>query len=228
MSNSPLMSMLAQSLGPSQISQLSQQIGAQPNQTQSALNAALPMLLGGLARNASTPKGAQGLAGALDRDHDGTLLDNLGGLLGGGGGGGGGLDMGGLLGMAASMLTQAPGPSNAKTVDGAGILGHILGGKQPAVEQGVAKASGLNMGQVGQLLALVAPMIMGALGKTKSSQGLDAGGLASMLGNESAKVGGSGGAGGILGSLLDKDDDGSIADDIAQMAGRQLLGGLFK
>lgn len=228
MSNSPLMSMLAQSLGPAQLNELSQKIGAQPSQTQSALNAALPMLLGGLARNASTSEGAKSLAGALDRDHDGTLLDNLGGLLGGGGGGGG-LDVGGLLGMAATMLTQAPGPSSAKTVDGAGILGHILGGKQPAVEQGVARASGLDMGQVSQLLVLVAPMIMSALGKTKGSQGLDAGGLASMLGKESAGLGGGdAGVGGLLGSLLDKDDDGSVADDIAQMAGRQILGSLFK
>ncbi|MFK7987419.1 MAG: DUF937 domain-containing protein [Sandaracinaceae bacterium] len=231
MSNSQLMSTLIQSLAGGQLNQLSQQIGASPSQTQSALGAALPMLVGALAQNSSTPAGAQSLAKAIDRDHDGSVLDNLGSILGGASGGsGGGMDMGGLLSMAAGMLTQAPGPSSAKSVDGAGILGHILGGKQSSVAQGVSKASGLDMGQVTQLLILVAPMIMGALGKAKQSQGLDAGGLADMLGNESQQMGGGPGrgAGGLLGSLLDSDNDGSIADDIASMAGKQLLGSLFK
>ena len=42
------------------------------------------MILAGLARNAAQPEGADPLHGAVQRDHDGSLLDDLGGFLGGG------------------------------------------------------------------------------------------------------------------------------------------------
>ena len=81
---------------------------------------------------------------------------------------------------------------------------------------------------------MVAPLIMSALGKTKKATGSDAGGLASMLqlaagSVEPSQPGNEGG--GLLGALLDKDDDGSVADDIAKLgaevAGKKLLGSLF-
>ncbi len=242
---SQLLKTLTDNLDASTLSQISQQIGANPSQTQSAISAALPMLVGGLARNTQTPEGANALAGALDRDHDGSLLDNLGpmlgslagggggggaagalgalgGLLGGGGGGGG---AGSLLGMAASMLGGAPGNGSGRTVNGAGILGHILGGAQGAVQNNVAQASGLNAGQAGQLLSTLAPMIMGALGRTRQQQGLDAGGLASMLQGESQSL--AGGAQNAITSFLDADGDGDMTDDLMKLAGQKLLGGLF-
>lgn len=226
---SELLSTISEALDAQKIGELSRQIGAQPDQTQSALSAALPMLVGGLARNASTPDGAQALQGALERDHDGTLLDSLGSLLGGAqqqqSSG-----LGGLLGMAASMVTDAPGPGSARSADGDGILGHILGGKRAPVEQGVSKASGLSGAQVGQLLALLAPIVMAALGRQRQRQNLDAGGLTDMLQRESGQLGG-GAAGGILGSLLGGDDDSSVADGVAkvgmEMVGRKILGSLF-
>ncbi len=225
---SELLSTISEALDAQKIGELSRQIGAQPDQTQSALSAALPMLVGGLARNASTPDGAQALQGALERDHDGTLLDSVGSLLGGGQQQSGGL--GGLLGMAASMVTDAPGPGSARSADGDGILGHILGGKRAPVEQGVSKASGLSGAQVGQLLALLAPLVMAALGRQRQRQNLDAGGLTDMLQRESGQLGG-GAAGGILGSLLGGDDDSSVADGVAkvgmEMVGRKILGSLF-
>lgn len=226
---SELLSTISEALDAQKISELSRQIGAQPQQTQTALSAALPMLVGGLAKNASTPGGAQQLQGALERDHDGTLLDSLGTLLGGSAPSGG-ASTGGLLGMVASMVTEAPGPGSARSADGAGILGHILGGKREPVERGVAKASGLSGAQVAQLLALLAPIVMAALGRQRQRRGLDAGGLSDMLQRESGKLGG-GAAGGILGSLLGGDDDDGVADGVAQvgmeMVGKKILGSLF-
>lgn len=217
------------------VQQISQQIGASPSQTQSAISAALPALLGGLQQQTKEPEQAQKLASALDRDHDGSLLDGIGGMLSGlsGGGDQSGPGLGGLLGMAGSMLAAAPGPGSNKTTDGDGILGHILGGKRPAVEQGMAKASGLDLSQVTKLLPLLAPLVMGALGKAKQAGGLDAGGLGDLLGGVMQQMGGNGGnagsgAGGLLGGLLDSDGDGSIADDLAGMAAKNVLGGLFK
>jgi len=80
---SGLLDSIGDTLGADLQQQLGQQIGADPQKTSQAIQAALPMLLSGLNHNASKPDGAASLLGALQRHHDGSLLDNLGGLLGG-------------------------------------------------------------------------------------------------------------------------------------------------
>lgn len=54
-----------------------QRVGTTPQQTGAAMEAALPLLLGAMTRNAQDPQGAQSLAGALDQ-HDGRSLDLFG------------------------------------------------------------------------------------------------------------------------------------------------------
>lgn len=188
-----------QQLGPDTIQQLSGAIGADPAATSNAVNLAIPTLLGGLSQNAAQPQGAAALDNALNQ-HDGSILDNLGGLLGGGGSGGG---MGGGIGGA--------------------ILGHILGAKRGSVEQGVGRASGLDGAQVAQLLALLAPIVMGVLGRMKKSQGLDANKLPEVL-QQSRQQGEKEVPG--LGGMLDQNNDGSVADDLLRM-GSSALGGMF-
>ncbi|HEX8153931.1 MAG TPA: DUF937 domain-containing protein, partial [Thermoanaerobaculia bacterium] len=76
-----------QQLGPDSIQQMSSTLGADPAATSKAISLALPALLGGLSQNAAHPQGAAALDSALEQ-HDGSILDNLGGLLGGGAAGG--------------------------------------------------------------------------------------------------------------------------------------------
>lgn len=198
---SMLLNMLTSQLAGPMIGQLAGQIGASEQQTGAAVSTAVPMLVTALARNASSPQGAEALAGALARDHDGSLLDNIGGLLAG----------------------QAAG----KQVDGTGILGHLLGAKRGRVEQAVSSSSGLDLGAVAKLLPLLAPIVMSLLGKTKKEQGLDVGGLASMLGGERDEIDRQApGMAGMVGQLLDADGDGSVADDLLKMGGG-LLGGFL-
>jgi hypothetical protein len=182
---------LMQQLGGDTVRQLSTQLGADPATTQKAMGAALPAILGALARNAQSADGAASLAGALERDHDGSALQDITSTLGAGG--------------------------------GAGILKHVFGGRQGAVEQGVGAATGLSGPQAGQLLAMLAPIVMGALGSAKRSGGLDAGGLAAMLGQERAAIGGGtgGGLGGLM-KLIDQDGDGSVIDDLGGMLGKMM------
>lgn len=179
---------------------LSRSIGADDQTTQRAMMAALPVLLGAMNRNTNDPQGAQSLASALERDHDGSLLDHLSGFLTGG--------------------TTAPGV-NPKATDGQGILGHILGGQRGQVEQGVAKATGLDSHQVTKLLTTLAPLVMAYLGRQKRERNLDPGGLSDLLRQESAQAtqAAPNDLLGTIGSFLDRDGDGNPLNDV--------LGGLL-
>lgn len=248
---SSLFDQLSQHVNADTIGQIAGQIGATPAQTKTAVSAAMPMLLGALARNSATPQGAAGILGALERDHDGSLLDNLGGLLGGitggsggSGGSGGGLgDIGGILGGLLGGGSTGAGSGGGMMDMGGAILGHVFGGKQGNVAASLGKSTGLASGQILQLLAMLAPIVMGVLGKhNQQSGGLDQGGLADILGGAFQKsaaqapasvtagagAGGAGGIGDLLSSVLDANHDGSVIDDLMQQGGGilgSLLGG---
>ena len=72
--------------------------------------------------------------------------------------------------------------------DGDKILGHVFGDKKPAVESQVAAFGGISGGQGEDLMKMLAPLVLGYLGKEKSAGELDVGSLSEMLGG-----GGSGG-----------------------------------
>lgn len=204
---SGILDILSQQLGGDAIRQMSRQLGADEGATQSAIAGALPVLIGALSKNAAKPGGADALSSALERDHDGSVLDHLGAVLGGSGGGG---------------LSQ-------RSLNGTGILGHILGGERSDVEASLGRAAGLDAGSAGKLLAMLAPLVMGALGRTQRQQGLDSGGLADLLNGERrrARAAAPSGLGGLVGSFLDQDGDGDYKDDVAKM-GMGMLGKLFK
>src|SRR5215471_13703239 len=92
-----LQQVLGSALNEDTIKQMSQNLGADQQTTSNAVQAALPMLIGAMAHKSSTEEGASSLLGALDRDHDGSILNDVAGFLGGG-----------------------------NTGSGEGILGHIL------------------------------------------------------------------------------------------------------
>ncbi len=198
--------LLGAAQGTEAVNEISQNVGAEPSAVQAAIQAALPALIGGLANNASTPAGAESLNTALEEDHSGGgMLDNLSGLAG-----------------VIFGNREAPTPRSA---DAGGILGHILGGNQGQVAQEVSQRSGLGMGQVAQILMMLAPIVMGYLGKQKQQQGVGADGLGGLLGGllgggQAAPQQQSSGNSMIdmATSMLDSDRDGSAMDDIASMA----------
>ena len=190
------------------LQQIAEQLGTNPSQAQSAVAAALPMLLGELGRNAAQLQGAADLFGALQRDHVGRAA------------GGGGL--GDLLG---SVLGGMGGGGVGASADGASILGHIFGGNQQRAEAGLGQATGLGA-NAGQLLQILAPIVMAFLAQRTQAGGMDAGSLGAVLGREHAQVRQQGGVGGdLLGSLLDQDGDGQVGlGDLIKLGGG-LLGG---
>jgi len=169
----------------SHANEIGARIGADPAQTQTAIAAALPALLSGLQQQA---RPGTGLQQAIENDHDGSILDDVRGYVNG-----------------TAQLSP-------RTTDGAGILDHVLGDQQPAVQQAVSSQTGLSMGTIGQLLPILAPIVMGMLGRqarsgsTGSTGGM--GDLGSILGSLGGLGGGStsgsgtGGLGGVLGSIL--------------------------
>ena len=205
---SGLLDLLSSPMGKQIISGVSGSTGQSESATGNLLSMAMPVLMGAMKKNVQTPEGAAGLMGALAGKHNGGILDNLGGLFNG-------------------------GVDESVQQEGAGILGHLLGGNQANVENALSQKSGMDSGAVGQILKVAAPILMGVIGKQTQQAGIsDSNGMNALLGgmlggqpkeNQS-----------LISSLLDSDGDGSILDDIAGMAlgGKTggiggLLGGLF-
>ncbi len=207
---SGLLDLLNSPMGKQLISGVAGQTGQPEGKTSDVLSMAMPLLLGAMKKNVSSPEGAAGLMSALSGKHNGGILDNLGGLFGG-------------------------GVDDSVMQDGAGILGHVFGNKQPQVENALSQKSGLDAGSIAQILKIAAPIVMGYIGKqTAQSNVSDAGGmnalLGSMLGGQPQENQS------LITTLLDADGDGSILDDVAGMvmgSTKQkgglggLLGGLF-
>jgi len=158
-----------------QIAQIAAQLGTDPAQARAAIEHAVPLIVGGMAQSASTPDGAGALHSALG-DHAGqSISDVLAGVLGGG---------------AAAGI-------------GGGILGHIFGGNQSAANQGLGQATGLGQQNAGQLMAILAPIVMAALANHVQRGGIDPGTLGGMLGQQSQQIQQGGGLmGGLLNAVL--------------------------
>ena len=143
---------------------IGQRIGADGTKTRTAIQSAVPALLAALSEDADR---GPGLKDAIARDHDGTILDQLSDYLGG-----------------TAQL-------NPRTTNGAGILEHTLGSRQGDMAQALSAKSGLDLGSIMKLLPLLAPIVMG------------------MLGKRSGASGGSGGSGGFgfddIGDLLNRE-----------------------
>ena len=208
---SGILDLLNSDIGKSIISGVAGQTGQTEDKTSSVLTMALPILMGAMKRNSNTPEGAAGLMGALDKKHDGSILDNLSGLFGG-------------------------GVDDSVMQDGAGILGHVLGNSQANVTNALSQKSGVDSGSIMKILQIAAPLIMGYLGKQKQATNTaQADGISGLLGNLMGDDDNKQQS--LIESLLDGDGDGSIIDDVAGMvlnSGNKknsglggLLGGLF-
>ena len=206
-----ILDLLQSDIGKTLINGASKQLGNNKQQTTSALSAALPLILGAMKNNVNDKKQSSGFLGALDKkQHDGSILDNLGDILGG------------------SSINQDT------LNDGAGILGHVFSGKENNVARAVSTKSGLDMSSAMNILKVAAPIVMGFLGKQKRQQNVqDSGGIGDLLGGllgSSAQNDQS-----MVEKILDSDGDGSVIDDIIGLASGSkskggiggLLGGLF-
>ncbi len=149
-----LLDLVRLSLDDVSIEKISGHIGQDPITTTEAIDSALPMLMGALSRSVKGD-GAVGLCEALEKDHDGRILDNI-------------------------PRHVRWGDRN----DGQKILGHMLGSHQEAAAKVLGASSGLDRAQAASLMTTLAPVVLGALGKARQAKNLGPADLSNMLSGE--------------------------------------------
>lgn len=132
--------------------QAENKFGISQNQVIALLAVAAPLVISYLKNKSQDSNEAEALNKALDRDHDGSILDN-------------------------------PAQAIERQQEGGSILDHIFGGQKAQVENQLSQNTGISMDKIGPVLAMLAPIIMGYIGKEKQSSGVNSGGgLGDLLG----------------------------------------------
>ena len=154
-----LLDLVKGQLSNSVIGAISGALGESTERTQSAIDGVAPALLGGLMKKASTTSGADALFDMI-KDNDGSVLNDLGNLFN-----------------ANNLQDTLTG--------GAKTIGNLFGGGglQSIIET-LTRSSGLGGKSLTSLFSMLAPVVMGVLGKQTRASGLDAAGLAGLLMNQ--------------------------------------------
>ena len=125
--------------------------GINKNQIIALLAVATPLVISYLRNKSQDNKEAEALNSALEKDHDGSILDDT------------------------SQL-------EARQNEGGSILSHIFGNEKSTVENQLSQNTGISIDKIGPILAMLAPVIMGYIGKEKQQNNVGAGGLGDLLG----------------------------------------------
>ena len=148
-----LIDLLTGSAGNQVASEAGNKFGISKNQVIALLAVAAPLVISYLRKKSQeNPNEAEALNKALDRDHDGSILND-------------------------------PSQAMARQQEGGSILDHVFGGQKATVENQLSQNTGISMDKIGPILAMLAPLIMGYIGKEKQSGGVTSGGgLGDLLG----------------------------------------------
>lgn len=131
--------------------QAENKFGISKNQIIALLAVAAPLIISYLRNKSKDSKEAEALNKALEKDHDGSILDD------------------------ASQV-------EARQAEGGSILNNIFGSDKQNVENQLSQNTGISIDKIGPVLAMLAPVIMGYIGKEKQQNNVGAGGLGDLLG----------------------------------------------
>lgn len=131
--------------------QAENKFGVNKNQIIALLAVAAPLVISYLRKKSQDANEAEALNNALDRDHDGSILNDV---------------------------SQV----EARQQEGGSILDHIFGGQKAQVENSLSENTGISMDKIGPILSMLAPVIMGYIGREKQANGVNSGGLGDLLG----------------------------------------------
>ena len=146
-----LIDLITGNAGTQVASQAENKFGVSKNQIIALLAVAAPLVISYLRKKSQDSSEAEALNNALDRDHDGSILND-------------------------------PSQAEAREAEGSSILDHIFGGNKVAVENQLSQNTGISLNKIGPILAMLAPLIMGYIGKEKQQSNVNAGGLGDLLG----------------------------------------------
>lgn len=146
-----LLDLITGSAGSQVASQAENRFGVSRNQIIALMAVAAPLVISYLKNKAADRNEAEALNNALDKDHDGSILDD-------------------------------PSQVEAREQEGGSILDHIFGQKKTTVENSLSEQTGISMNKIGPILGMLAPLIMGYIGREKQSNGVNSGGLSDLLG----------------------------------------------
>lgn len=191
------------------VSQMSQQMGVEDTQqTQSAVEGIMGTLLNAVTNNAASEAGQQGLMNALEKDHDGSIIDNLSGFLSGN-----------------------YSPENPKAANGVGILGHLFNGEQKNAAESISQASGLDTAKIMKMMVTLAPVLLGMLGKAKQEPEVQQskGGLFDLLTGATKSANQQPSVQNVLTSILTgKKEGGGLKDQLVNAALKSVMKSFFK
>ncbi len=182
-----ILDMILQSQKGGALDSLTSMSGLQPNQMQQLLGQVLPVLAGGIKNGTNTQGGLESLLGALNSGNHDRYYDQ----------------------------PNALGNQNTR-LDGNGILGHILGNKDASrsLASHASAKTGIDSTLIKKLLPVIATVVMGAMNKRASTDGL--------LGSRQAAPSNNGMMD-LLSGFLDVGGDGSIIDDVLRIGAKALL-----
>jgi hypothetical protein len=156
-----LVNLAMQLLTPDMVAKIASSLGVDGAAITRAAGASIPAVLAGLGGVASKPDGAKKLFDTVSQMEPG-MLDTL--------------------------LKSIGGASQQTTIDrGSSVLSSLLGSAGVSgLTSAVSKFAGIGQGPTSSLVGLLAPMVLGTLGKHAS--GLDASGLANLLGSQKDNI----------------------------------------
>lgn len=146
-----LIDLLTGNTGNQVAEQAETKFGISKTQVIALLAVAAPLIISYLRKKSQDANEAEALNNALDKDHDGSILDDV---------------------------SQA----DARQSEGGSILNHIFGEEKPNVENRLSQNTGISIDKIGPILSMLAPVIMGYIGKEKQQNNVGAGGLGDLLG----------------------------------------------
>lgn len=195
-----LIDLLTGNTGNQVAEQAENKFGISRNQVLALLAVSAPLIISYLRNKSQDTNEAEKLNNALDKDHDGSILDDV---------------------------SQA----DARQTEGGSILNHIFGSDKQNVENQLSLTSGISIDKIGPILSMLAPIIMGYIGKEKQQNNVGAGGLGDLLGgilgnaSNQAQTQQSSPLNDILGSVLGGGQSQSSGNPLNDILGSVLGGG---
>ncbi|HOT06957.1 MAG TPA: DUF937 domain-containing protein [Methanotrichaceae archaeon] len=119
------------------LSVMSGKVGADDKSVKSALDLALPLLLGAVSSKAAKPEGASAIMSSISGMGADNPVDSISGYL-----------------------------NSPEKLQGPDLLSSILGSQLQPIQQSISKSTGLPPAIVGQILGILLPLVIGSLSKS--------------------------------------------------------------